>query len=194
MKSMTRRKKQSNRDSTLYSALESDDIDVPQSSKKKIVKRRKRKRRKDDDESFIVTNLKVGSIIAAIGACCYILYLVISLLSSRYQGGQIDNYAGDDAMEYGEGLTEKAEKSKIFPSFHIDNDKINAYNVPFIEPLMVKWQKDEFYLGAIEEEGDPKKKDIMRLLHALESLKQEFSSMYGGENAAREINEQELIC
>jgi hypothetical protein len=184
MGSMIRRKKQSNNESTLYSSLETDEN---VGDKKGMTKKRRRKRRKDV-EPFLITNLKVGSVIAVVGILFYILYTITISVKAKiwgYDSRQPDNawsqYMADEA-----GGAADVQKSRIFPSFDINDDKINAFSV-----AQPKVPND--HDSTEGKEKDPKKEALSEVLHLVRELKGEFVSMYGGENAAREILNRGII-
>ena len=189
---MTRRKKKEDKDSVLYSPLEiSDNLD---DGSKTNLKKRRKKRRKRDEEPFLITNLKVGSVIAIICALIYSLYIITSMALSKFRGndeGTENNlwskYVNDDAISrgYAGGVSGEDEKSKIFPNFDINDEKINAYNAAKFVITQNEHGKKKTNNG--QNERDPNKKAIVESLEALEEVKQEFASLYGGENAAKEI-------
>lgn len=187
---MTRRKKhQSNNDGVLYAPLEVDE------HMKLSNKRKKRKRkRKVDDEPFLITNIKVGAVIAAGFVLLYLLYVISSMALSSIRGldggksGSVGSkYVNDDAKGY-TGEIEIDEKSKTFPNFDINDGKLNAFSA-------AKHLRSNSKGGTSSgsDERDPKKKSIWETLDELEKLKQEFAATYGGENAAKEILNRGII-
>ena len=182
------------------------DVDTEGEVRTKVVKRR-RKKRKKEEEPFIITNIKVGSVIATICVVIYAIYTVSSTLSSglfKRDDGLAESvwsqYVNDEGNGYTGGVAQPMEKSKIVPNFDISEHKLNAFNVA--ESLMNQINQVE-----VETEGNrgaegsrlkidlnnPETKVIVDVLKALEEIKQEFVELYGGENAAREIIERGIV-
>ncbi len=204
--SVTRRKKDRTTDSLEPKINASFDSDGENAQMRKKLVNKRRKKRKRDEESFIITNIKVGSVIATMCVLVYVLYSVASVLylamtrsNDEYGENAWSQYVNDEGNGYNGGIGEPMQKSKIVPNFDISEHKVNAFSVA--ESLMNQ-------INQIEEDDKesnvgngklanvlkiPEKKAIVDVLKALEEVKQTFVTNYGGENAAREIIERGIV-
>ncbi len=146
------------------------------------------KRYKNDrrmEEPFLVTNMKVGGVLAVL---IIFIYEMNAIFTSHGSGigmpsadseGVWSKYVTDDAVGGGEGEGEGGDldtKSKVFPTFDLDDYEGSRYDA---------WGIEERFLQDQKIRNKSKKRNSF--LEAAAEIREQFALMYGGEDAARAL-------
>ncbi len=133
------------------------------------------------EEPFLVTNMKVGGVLAVLLIFIYEMHAIfithgsgVGMSTTDPEGGVWSKYVNDDGLGGDEG-DESDKKSKVFPTFNLDDYEGSGYDA---------WGIEERFLLQDQRMWDTRKKNF---LQAAAEIREQFASMYGGEDAARAL-------
>lgn len=131
------------------------------------------------EEPFLLLCIKVGSTILA---CCAAAYLAVGVFVSRKQSVTNFNYrehllvkpSSQNTLD-----TKENEKNNDLPTFTLfSKSEHDAFGIA------------EQYLSTAKDDAPTQ---VLQFIDAAESLRQEFSALYGGESSARALLERSIV-